>query len=338
MQAIIEQLLSGTDLSESQAHDALNRIVNDDVGDVLIAGFLIALRAKGETAAEVRGLAMALRERAIAFDVSRDGAPLVDTAGTGGDGSHSLNLSTASALLAAASGARVVKHGNRAISSRSGSADVLQALGLQLATEPVEAAASFERTGFTFLFAPNHHPAMKVVATARRALGVRTVFNILGPLVNPVQPEHQVVGAATPEVARLLADALAGMGLKRAFVVHGALGWDEATPVGPYLLLDVRDGQVQEYTRDPLDVGIARCEASSLRGADAAYNAHRIGQMLQGREIGAHRDAALLGAGLALEVCGVATDLQDGVDRARAALDDGRAARLLKRLSEVHDA
>jgi anthranilate phosphoribosyltransferase len=254
--------------------------------------------------------------------------------GTGGDGSGSLNLSTGAALLAASCGQPVVKHGNRAVSSRCGSADVLEALGLTLAADVAAAERDFRRTGFTFLFAPTFHPAMRMLARVRRDLGVRTVFNLLGPLSNPARPPHAVIGAFSPKAAALMAGALAGLEARRSFVVHGAPGWDEATPAGPFLLLDVRPGRVLTSERDPAAHGIPRCRPEELVGGDAATNAARLEAALSG-EPGAHRHALVLGAGLALEVTGAARSFGEGLERAAAAIDTGEAARLLRGLQEA---
>jgi anthranilate phosphoribosyltransferase len=295
----------------------------------LAGALLVALRAKGEEPAELRGLARGMRERAR--DPGLDVAGAVDVVGTGGDGSGSLNLSTGSALLAAACGQRVVKHGNRALSSRSGSADVLEALGLALPLDEARARASLEGTGFTFLFAPYYHPAMAALAGVRRALGVRTVFNVLGPLSNPALPPYAVIGAFDPRAAVQMAEALRGMPIERAFVVHGEPGWDEPTPVGPFVLHDVRAGTVSSTRRDPREVGLERCAPEALKGGDAAHNASRLRAVLRGGERGAHRAALALGCALALEVTGRAADWRAGVECANDAIDSGRAAAWLER-------
>jgi anthranilate phosphoribosyltransferase len=297
-----------------------------------LAGALLAgLRAKGETADEIRGFATAMRELAV-HPVIPDGAPTVDTVGTGGDGSGSLNLSTGTGLLAAASGARVVKHGNRSISSRSGSADMLERLGMPLPLHEKEAVACLEATGFTFLFAPAYHPAMKAVVPVRGALAVRTVFNMLGPLTNPAAPPFQLIGAWSQEAAKLMAEALAGMPIERAFVVHGTPGWDEATPIGEFVLYDVRPGVVEESTRTPEDYGLPRCTPEDLAGGDAENNARELQRVFSGEDRGAHRDALLMGTSLVLEVQGSARDAKEGVEMAAAAVDNGDAQKLLESL------
>jgi len=329
--ATLEALLAGSDLSAEAAGQLMEALAEGAVPPAVAGGLLVALRAKGETPDEVRGFAQAMRRLAVRPEIPAPGPPLVDTCGTGGDGSGSLNLSTAAGLLAAAAGVRVVKHGNRSISSRAGSADVLEVLGVPIGMGPDAAAACLERTGFCFLFAPGYHPAMKAIMPVRRALGVRTVFNILGPLSNPVAPPHQVVGAFSLATAEMMAGALSGMGVSRAFVVHGAEGWDEATPIGPFHLFDVRPGSVEHVVREPADVGVPRCSTADLAGGDAAFNAQALEALLSGAT-GPHRDAATLSAGLALEVTGVAPDLSQGIGLAQAAIDDGRAASLLSAL------
>lgn len=328
MRELLELLLTRTDLDESQAHQLLIALTADDMEPAFAGAVLAALRVKGACASEIRGLATGLRQLARKPAIG-DSSNCVDIVGTGGDGSGSLNLSTGAALLAAAAGARVVKHGNRSVSSLCGSADVLEALGLELPLDEQAAAALLEECGFTFLFAPYYHPALKNVGPVRAALGVRTVFNIMGPLVNPAEPGFAVIGAYSPEVAALMADTLAGMPLRRAFVIHGEPGWDEATPVGPFMVWDVRSGNVEQSTRDPANYGIARCSADDLGGGDATVNSRILGAVLRGENRGPARDALVLGAGLALEVCGKAADLGAGLVQASAAIDDGSAARLI---------
>lgn len=331
MKDILEAVMSGQDLTEAQAASVMQALASEGMSPAVGGALLAALRTKGESSSEVRGFATAMRDLAVRVHVPTEGPPLVDTCGTGGDGSGSLNLSTAAALVVAAAGARVVKHGNRSISSRAGSADVLEAMGIPIQNDPAAASASLQALGFVFLFAPNYHPAMKHIMPIRRAMGVRTVFNVLGPLSNPARPPFQVVGAFSLEAAETMAHAMSGMEIERVFVVHGAEGWDEATPLGPYHLFDVCPGQVTATVRDPADVGIPRCSARDLAGGDADFNAGALEALLNG-ESGPHQDAVCLASGLALEVCGVASDLHEGVAHARSVLSDGRAAALLANL------
>lgn len=332
--ALLEQLLRGQNLSEAVAGDLLRLLTNESLPPATAAALLVALRAKGETADEVRGFATAMRGLARHFPLPTGLSP-VDLVGTGGDGSGSLNLSTGAALLTAACGAPVVKHGNRSVSSKSGSADVLEALGVKLPADAEAAALLLGRTGFTFLFAPHFHPAMKAIAPVRRALGVRTVFNVLGPLTNPGAPPYGVVGAFDLPTARLMADALSGLPITRCFVVHGEPGWDEPTPCGPFTVFEVRPGTVRRQRRDPAHYGLPRCAPETLAGGDAVANAAAIRLVFEGRDRGPHRDALLLGAGLALDLVGSARGLRRGIEKARRTLDSGAAARWLDALPGV---
>jgi anthranilate phosphoribosyltransferase len=328
---LLERLLRRENLGAAEAAELLRSLAEETFPPAAAGAVLAALRAKGETAEELRGFAEAMR--ALARPVVLPARmPAADVVGTGGDGSGSFNISTGSALVAAACGVPVVKHGNRAVSSQSGSADVLERLGVPIANDPEAALECLARCNFCFLFAPSFHPATRVIAPVRRALGVRTIFNLLGPLSNPAAPPYGLFGAFDVPTAALLADALCGMSVTRAFVVHGEPGWDEATPVGPFTLFDVRDGKVERTQRDPATVGIPRCAAAALAGGDAAANAAALAAVLRGTDRGAHRDALLLGAGLVLELTGRAADLRTGIGMAATALDAGAGGRLLDKL------
>jgi len=331
MNALLDRLLSGGTLGEREAEAFGASLARGEVAPAVAAAALAALRVRGETPAELRGLAAALRRlaRRPAID---PGLRAVDVVGTGGDGSGSLNISTGVALLVAAIGLPVIKHGNRAVTSRSGSADLLEALGMALPLDEQAAARCLERTGFTFLFAPYYHPAMREIAALRRELGVRTVFNMLGPLVNPAEPPLGLIGAFSADAARRMADAFAGMAIERVFVVHGEPGWDEATPCGPFLLLDVRPGEVRERTRDPAEWGLPRAHPSGLAGGDAAENADALREVFGGKR-GAFRDALVLGAALVTELAGLADDPLEARRIAEDAIDGGRAHALLDRLA-----
>lgn len=326
---LLERLLQGAALEEREAYDLMYALASGDVPAALAGALLAALRAKGETAAEIRGFATAMRELAVRPALAGGGAT-VDTVGTGGDGSGSYNLSTGTGLLAAACGAQVVKHGNRSISSRCGSADLLEALGMPLPLDEAATAGCLEALGFTFLFAPAYHPAMKAVAPVRGALGVRTVFNLLGPLTNPAAPPYQLIGAFSREAAALMAETIAGMPVTRAFVVHGEPGWDEASPAGSFVLYDVRPGEVTEETRTPEDYGLGRCLPEDLTGGDAACNASALERVFTGEDRGAHRDALLMGTSLVLEVTGRARHAREGVAMAAETIDSGRAGDFLQ--------
>ena len=328
---LLDGLLDGRSLAEAQAHKLMHKLAEGELPPALAGALLAGLRAKGETADEIRGFATAMRELAVHPDIP-DGAPTVDTVGTGGDGSGSLNLSTGTGLLAAACGSRVVKHGNRSVSSRSGSADMLECLGMPLPLHEKEAVSCLEATSFTFLFAPAYHPAMKSVVPIRGALAVRTVFNVLGPLTNPAAPPFQLIGAYSRDAAKLMAETLSGMPMERAFVVHGEPGWDEATPAGDFVLYDVRPGSVAETTRSPGDYGVSVCQPADLKGGDAEHNARELVRVFTGEDRGAHRDALLMGTSLVLEVQGVAANAKGGVEQAAAAIDDGRAETFLSGL------
>lgn len=327
----LNRLLDREDLKESEAADLMRLLTDEELPQAMSAALLIALRMKGETPAEVRGFAMAMRELARPTALP-EGLAAIDIVGTGGDGSGSVNISTGTALLVAACGVPVIKHGNRSVSSKSGSADVLESLGIELPPGPDEALARVIDYGFTFLFAPFFHPAMKAIAPVRGAMGVRTVFNILGPLTNPASPPYLMIGAFDLPTARLMADTIVGMPIERAFVIHGEPGWDEATPVGEFTLFDVRPGEVIESQRDPLDYGIARCSPEELTGGDADFNAQALEAVMTGEDQGPHRDALVLGAGLALELTGQTADLQTGMARAQETIDSGAAKTMLNRL------
>jgi len=329
LREFLERLLQRHDLSEADADALLNHLTDAEVAPALAGAVLAALRSKGVTADEVRGFARAMRRLARRPQIAR-GIRAIDVVGTGGDASGSLNISTGTALLTAACRVPVVKHGNRAVSSRAGSADVLEALGLALPLDAQAAGECLARTNFTFLFAPHYHPAMQAIAPVRTALGVRTIFNILGPLSNPAAPPLHLIGAFSLDAAQLIADALAGLDIERAFVVHGAAGWDEPTPLGPFTLLDVQRGQVAVGVRTPEDYGLERCTAAALAGGDAQYNARALRAVLCGEDRGAHRDCLLLGAALALEVAGAVRLPREGVARAAAAIDGGAARRVLE--------
>lgn len=329
---MLEQLLERRDLNESQAQELLTCLTNLEEAPAMTGAILASLRSKGIVADELRGFARAMRKLARRPNIP-GGLRAIDIVGTGGDASGSLNISTGAALLTAACGLPVVKHGNRSVSSRSGSADVLEALGLKLPLDEQRAAACLAAANFTFLFAPYYHPAMKAIAPVRAALGVRTVFNILGPLSNPAQPPLHVLGAYSLEVAKLMAHTLAGLEIERAFVIHGAEGWDEPTPIGPFTVFDVRPRHVTMETRQPQDYGLASCKAAQLTGGDAQHNARALRAVLCGEEKGAHRDCLLLGAALALEVAGEATSPREAISRAAQAIDSGAARQVLASLA-----
>jgi anthranilate phosphoribosyltransferase len=325
----IKTLTERRDLLAEEAHAAMMQVMTGEASAAQIAGFLIALRMKGETVEEITGCARAMRAHVTPAVPRHD--TLVDTAGTGGDGAHTFNISTSAALVAAAGGAYVAKHGNRAVSSRSGSADVLEALGVRIDLAPADVADCIDEVGFGFMFAQAHHPAMRHAGPVRRELGVRTVFNLLGPLTNPAGARRQVVGVYAPDLVEPIARALAGLGCEHALVAHGAGGLDELTPTGENLVAEVRDGEVTTSSVDPREFGAGPGTPEDLGGGDARDNAAIIRTVFDG-EAGPRRDAVILNGGAALYVAGVADSLEAGVYAARDAIDDGRAAATLDRL------
>src|SRR5882672_5183700 len=318
MQDALAQLLDGKDLTREDARQVMDTIMSGEATPAQIGGFLVALRLKGETAAEIAGAAEAMRAHAVTVRPKRE--DLVDTAGTGGDGGKTFNISTAAALVAAAAGAGVAKHGNRSVSSQSGSADVLESLGFELELAPERIADSIDELGFGFMFAPTHHPSMKHAAPVRRELAARTVFNVLGPLTNPAGARAQIVGVYSPLLVPVIADVLAALGARRAFVVHGADGIDELSPTGPNLVYEVVDGAVRRREIDPLDLDVERCDPDELRGGTAEENARKIREVFEGGN-GGRRSAIVLNAAGAPAAGGHAADLKEGVAIARETPD-----------------
>ena len=329
IQEALSRLLDGRDLNRDEARRVMGSIMDGEATPAQIGGFLVALRLKGETTEEIAGCAEAMREHVLAVKPRR--GDLVDTAGTGGDGARTFNISTAAALVAAAAGAGVAKHGNRAVSSASGSADVLEALGFSLELEPERIERSIDELGFGFLFAPTHHPAMRHAAPVRRELAARTVFNVLGPLTNPAGARAQVVGVYAPELVPTIADVLLSLGATRAFVVHGAGGVDELSPAGPNLVCEVADGEVRRREIDPLELGVPHCAPEDLRGGEPEDNARTIHEIFAGAD-GGRRDAVLLNAAGAIAAAGHAKDLEEGLGVAREAIDSGAAGERLEAL------
>ncbi len=329
IQEALAELLEGRDLTRAQARAVMNTIMSGEATPAQIGGFLVALRLKGETAEEIAGCAEAMRAHVLPVKAKRD--DLVDTAGTGGDGGKTFNISTAAALVAAAAGAGAAKHGNRSVSSKAGSADVLESLGFELELPPERIAESIDELGFGFMFAPTHHPSMKHAAPVRRELAARTVFNVLGPLTNPAGARAQIVGVYSPLLVPVIADVLAALGARRAFVVHGAGGIDELSPTGPNLVYEVVAGDVRRREIDPLDLGVERCHPDELRGGTADENAAKIREVFAGGN-GGRRSAILLNAAGAIAAAGHAEDLRGGRELAREALDSGAAGERLDAL------
>ena len=334
LKSAIRRLAFGESLSADDAAAAFEVIMRGDAAPSQVGALLMGLRVKGETPDEVAGAARALRAAMVRLPSPAPDA-LVDTCGTGGGAVQTFNISTAAALVAAGAGARVAKHGNRSFTSRSGSADVLEALGVAIEA-PVEVMErALEHAGIVFMFAPLMHPAMKHVGPVRRELAVPTVMNIVGPLANPACAGRQVLGVAEEGRLRLLAGALQSLGTSHALVVHGAPGMDEISPIGPTRVLEIRDGEVTEVVIDPGAMGFRATAPGDLAGGDPAENARVILSVLEGSGPPGARAAVLLNAGAALYVAGLAPTYRAGIDRATAALDEGKGMEALERLRAV---
>jgi len=323
------KVMGRADLTAAEASAAMHEIVDGGVAPAQVAGLLVGLAMKGERPEEMTGFAMAMRERAVQVPV--EPGTTTDLCGTGGDRSGTFNISSAAAIVTAACGVTVAKHGNRSVSSRCGSADVFEALGVDLTAGPAALARCLSRAGIAFLFAPAMHPSTRHVVAVRRELGVRTAFNLLGPLTNPTRPAHQIVGVPRPELTELIARTLAGLGSARAWVVHGADGLDELSTTGYSKVSECRDGAVKTFYVHPSDVGLPKAPASALAGGDAATNAGIVRAVLAG-DRGPARDVVVLNAGAALLVAGRAARLSDGLAAAAAAIDSGAAQRTLDAL------
>jgi anthranilate phosphoribosyltransferase len=331
---LLNRLLAGRDLAGEEMEIFVGAVMDGGVDDVVVAAVLAALRAKGETGVEIAAAARAMRARAIPVPIA-DPSRAVDTCGTGGDGAETINISTAAALLAAAAGVPVAKHGNRSVSSRCGSADVLEAAGVRLDLSPEAMAALHDSIGIAFLFAPRLHPAMKAVMPVRRALGVRTVFNLLGPLTNPAGVERQVIGVWGPEVQDLMASALAELGARRALIVHSEDGLDEISVNAPTRVLEVRDGRVvDEWRIEPADLGIVVRDPDSLTGGGVDENLRRMRGILGGREESAAAEAVAVNAAAALYVAERAENVTLGLEIARQTLRSGAGLAILESLEK----
>ena len=334
--AVLGVLSSGRDLTSDQARAAMSEILDGAASPAQIAGFIVALRMKGEAVGELDGLLQAMLAAAVRVELP-PGAPVVDVVGTGGDRAHTINVSTLSALVLAGAGGRVCKHGNRAASSSAGSADVLEALGVRIDCGPDEVARCVSEAGIGFCFAPRYHAAMRHAGPTRGELGIPTAFNILGPLANPAGATRLMIGVADASMAERMAGVLAARGADRALIVHGDDGLDELTISTTSHVVELRDGQVRTYEVDPTALGIERAPAAAVVGGDPATNAALARRVLAG-EPGPHRDIVTLNAAAALVTAGLADDLPSGIDAARTAIDDGRAAAALDRLVAVSNA
>jgi anthranilate phosphoribosyltransferase len=330
--ALIEKLGRRGDLTSDEAANVMAVIMRGEATSAQIAGLLIGLAMKGERPEELVGFARTMRAEAV--QLTAPAGEVFDTCGTGGDRSGTFNISTAAALVVAACGVRVAKHGNRSVSSLCGSADVLDALGVRVGAPPELVERSLADAGIAFFFAPTFHPAMRHAAPARKELGVRTAFNLLGPLTNPARPSRQIVGVPRPELTELLARTLLLLGSTRAWVVHGADGLDELSTTGHTKVSECRDGAVQTFYVHPSDYGLPKSSVDALKGGDAVQNAQRIREVLGGTP-GAARNVVLLNAGAALFVAGHRGSIQDGVTAAAEAIDSGKARLVLERLVTI---
>ena len=330
IQSAIGRVVMKEDLTQEQARAAMEQILAGEASPSQISALAIGLRMKGETPEEIAGMAQAMRQRLPVIHTRR--SPLLDTCGTGGDNSGTFNISTTVALVAASCGIAVAKHGNRAMSSRTGSADVLESLGVRIDLTPESAGRSLDLVGITFLFAANYHAALRHASAPRREIGVRTFFNILGPLTNPAGATMQLIGVFSDHLVRSVADVLKRLGTERAWVVHGRDGLDELTVFDVTHVAELRDGEVREFEVDPKKLGLAREHRDEIAGGDAAVNASKVRAVLGG-EKGAARDIVLLNTAAALVVSGTAQTLEDGVSRAARAIDSGDAAAKLAELA-----
>ncbi|MHC4944967.1 MAG: anthranilate phosphoribosyltransferase [Planctomycetota bacterium] len=329
---ILEKLFRKENLTQQEARALMDSIMQGALAEAQIAAILTALRMKGETVDEIAGFAAAMRENAVRISPKRDG--LVDTCGTGGDARHTFNISTATAIVVAAMGIPVAKHGNRAVSSKCGSADVLEALGVNIELSPEAVTELIDKIGIGFLFAPKLHPAMKHAAPVRQKLGVRTVFNVLGPLTNPAGVKRQLIGVFRPDLTEVMARVLAALGSERAFVVHGMDGTDEVSITGETVVSSLKNGEVDTFLFAPEDAGLKRADLSAIAGGDAKENAAHITGLLNGTA-GPRRDAVLLNAGFVATLAGRTIDPIEGVSLARETLKSGKAAQLLEKLCET---
>ena len=325
----VARLVAGQALSGDEAAQAMGEIMDGAAAPPLIAAFIVALRMKGETVEEIAGCARAMRARMVRVDAGP--GPVLDTCGTGGDGLGTFNVSTLTAIVASAAGAKVAKHGNRAASSRCGSSDLFEALGVKLDAPREKMEASLRANRLAYLHAPNYHPAMKHAGPVRKELGIRTVFNLLGPLVNPAGSDVQCVGLFSEALCRPYAEVLRALGSRAAFTFHGHGGLDELSTTGPNTVVRLRDGRLDALTIGPEDVGLPRAQVADLLGGGVEDNA-KIARDILGGAKGPKRDLVVLNAAVALAAAGVAGDFKDGAARAAQALDSGAAGRTLEAL------
>lgn len=336
MKEILSKLVAGNDLTKEEAMKAQEMILSGEATQSQIACFLTALRMKGETLDEITGLAMVLRDKANTISPKVDN--YVDFVGTGGDCTYSFNISTTSAFVVAAAGIPVAKHGNRSISSKSGAGDVLEALGVNISADPDVVEKCVEEVGIGFMFAPHFNPAMKYVGPVRKEMGIRTVFNILGPLSNPSRAKAMVVGVYSPSLTEVIAGTMANLDVKRGFVVSGEDNMDEFTLTGPSTVSEIKDGKVETYEITPEQFGLKRCKIEDLQGGDGTVNAQITKDILSGKERGAKREIVLLNAGAALYIGGKAESIEEGIRIAGETIDSGKAMETLEAMVKATNA
>lgn len=336
MKEILSKLVAGNDLTKEEAMKAQEMILSGEATQSQIACFLTALRMKGETLDEITGLAMVLRDKANTISPKVDN--YVDFVGTGGDCTYSFNISTTSAFVVAAAGVPVAKHGNRSISSKSGAGDVLEALGVNISADPDVVEKCVEEVGIGFMFAPHFNPAMKYVGPVRKEMGIRTVFNILGPLSNPSRAKAMVVGVYSPSLTEVIAGTMANLDVKRGFVVSGEDNMDEFTLTGSSTVSEIKDGKVETYEITPEQFGLKRCKIEDLQGGDGTVNAQITKDILSGKERGAKREIVLLNVGAALYIGGKAESIEEGIRIAGETIDSGKAMETLEAMVKATNA
>lgn len=329
----IEKLLNREHLQESESLEAMQQIMDGAARDIEIAAFLVALRSKGEAPQELAGFVKCMKTKALMIKSKME--PVVDTCGTGGDKANTFNISTTAAFIASGAGAFVAKHGNRGVTSRCGSADVLEALGAQITLTPDQAANVLDEVGITFFFAPNFHPAMKNVAAVRKALGIRTVFNLLGPLANPANARHHLLGVYSEELCAKIAETLRILGSERAYVVYNSEGMDELGLKGENTIAVLQGGKVEMTTMKAKDLGMTEKGVREFAGSDPAANAQTLRFVLEGKDKGPKRAVCVLNAAYALMAAGIASTPQEGIEKANQSIDSGKAAEKLEKFIEA---
>jgi anthranilate phosphoribosyltransferase len=335
MNEILRKLIRGEAFSIEESTHIFSLLTSEEIPDLQKSAFLAGLTVRGETVDEMAGFALSMKKAATPFPVNADS--VVDTCGTGGDGSGSFNISTATALLCAAAGIKVVKHGNRSVSSRSGSADVLEALKIKIDKSPKNSKRELEELGFTFLFAQKYHPSMKTIAPVRKSLGVKTVFNLLGPLTNPANPAMQLIGAYSLHAAEMIARVAQLLGHERTFVIHDSSGWDEATPASDFHLFDVRKDSIKKKKLSANDIGMEKCALEDLKGGDSSHNAQMIEEIFQGGK-GPPRDTVILNSSLVFLLTEKESEFKKAASAAAKVIDSGMALELLKNLRRFNGA